>query len=151
MILLNADVIVWRQTKRENSSLPVAVRVSKARMLKLARLAAVIHRSLSKQLLNGPLWFHHNTEIPRCPKRCYFEGILTYTESSTIIFAPELLKGSYLQVNKCPSPLLLPSRHWIVFVTKNSVYIHTAKSLSPDSWPYGYTRCSLSKTPPTTF
>ena len=34
-ILSNVNVVVWRRVKRENSSLPVAVRVSKTRLLKL--------------------------------------------------------------------------------------------------------------------
>ena len=34
-ILSNVNVVVWRQIKRENSSLPVAVRFSKTRVLKL--------------------------------------------------------------------------------------------------------------------
>ena len=34
-ILSNVNVVVWRQVKRENNSLPVAVRVSKTRVLKL--------------------------------------------------------------------------------------------------------------------
>ena len=34
-ILSNVSVVVWRQVKRENSSLPVAVRLSKTRVLKL--------------------------------------------------------------------------------------------------------------------
>ena len=34
-ILSNVNVVVWRQIKRENSSLPVAVRISKTCMLKL--------------------------------------------------------------------------------------------------------------------
>ena len=33
-ILSNGSVVVWRQVKRENSSLPVAVRVSKTHVLK---------------------------------------------------------------------------------------------------------------------
>ena len=35
-ILSNMNVVVWRQVKRENSSLPVAVRVAKTRVLKLS-------------------------------------------------------------------------------------------------------------------
>ena len=34
-IIGNVNVVVWREVKRENSSLPVAVRVSKTRVLKL--------------------------------------------------------------------------------------------------------------------
>ena len=35
LVISNANVVVLRQVKRENSSLPVAVRVSKTRLLKL--------------------------------------------------------------------------------------------------------------------
>ena len=35
-ILINVNVIVWEQVKSENSSLPVAVRVSKTNVLKLS-------------------------------------------------------------------------------------------------------------------
>ena len=34
-VLSNVNVVEWKQVKRENSSLPVAVRVSKTRVLKL--------------------------------------------------------------------------------------------------------------------
>ena len=37
-ILSNVNVVVWRQVKKENSSLPVAVRVWKSRLLKLPNL-----------------------------------------------------------------------------------------------------------------
>ena len=36
-ILINVSVVVWGQGKSENSSLPVAVRVSKMRVLKLPK------------------------------------------------------------------------------------------------------------------
>ena len=35
MILSNVNVVVWRQVKRENSLVQVAVRVSKTRVLKV--------------------------------------------------------------------------------------------------------------------
>ena len=52
-ILSNVNVFVWRQVKRENSSLPVAVRVSKTRVLKLpiARVRLKFLAFLSRFLL----------------------------------------------------------------------------------------------------
>ena len=45
-ILSNVNVVVWRQVKRKNSSLPVAVCVSKTRVLKLP---IVMWRSRSRR------------------------------------------------------------------------------------------------------
>ena len=41
-ILNNINVVVWRQSKKENSSLPVAVRVSKTRLLKVPDLSLFV-------------------------------------------------------------------------------------------------------------
>ena len=48
-ILGNVNVVVWRQVKRENSSLLVAVRVSKTRVLKL------------------PIFYYYNENCPNTP------------------------------------------------------------------------------------
>ena len=45
-ILRNINVVVWRQVKRENSSLPVAVRVSKTCVLKLPNISPLPSVSL---------------------------------------------------------------------------------------------------------
>ena len=53
-----ANVVVRRQVKRENSSLPVAARVSKTRMLKLpnraeARECCVRKKKFERKFLSG--------------------------------------------------------------------------------------------------
>ena len=44
MILNNVNAVVWRQVKSENSSLPVAVRVSKTRVLNIPNIVCLRRR-----------------------------------------------------------------------------------------------------------
>ena len=77
-ILGNANAVVWRQVKRENSSLPVAVRVSKTRVLKLPIF-----------LFKEPLYYGHpcNMATPlKQPLRYYGYLILAWTEAQSVIF-----------------------------------------------------------------
>ena len=64
-ILCNINVVVRRQVKRENNSIPVAVRVSKTRVLKLP-IVVLSLTMVSWILKSGPvLGFHSGDQQPR--------------------------------------------------------------------------------------
>ena len=46
-------MVVWRQSKRENSSLPVAARVSKTRLLKVPDLSLFVGQGCETTLFEG--------------------------------------------------------------------------------------------------
>ena len=69
-ILSNVNVAVWKQVKRENSSLPVAVRVSKTCVLKLSIMSvysAFIRPVLEMHIKYG-ISPYHNTSTTRLNK-----------------------------------------------------------------------------------
>ena len=65
-ILGNMNVVVWGQVKSENSSLPVVVRVSKTRMLKLP----IILPNTAGNRDDTP----HRCGLGSIPVRCYDVG-----------------------------------------------------------------------------
>ena len=106
-VLRNVNVVVWRQVKRENSSLQFAVRVSKTRVLKLP--IGILPSSRSR--LNIRLWLRR------------FSVRLTFDNSIGIAwFSWCSLKCSLVKFADRPVPKALDI-FWCGSITANDVWI----------------------------